>query len=128
MKVIQFKDEAQKRSVSIEEVRCAFERDLDKGLILGIVAPNKTEAIRFEPNEAEALKTELSRGKISLVNLAEELSLTIYQVRLVLQHLLKTNRIAGELTYNTFISKATLKKTWLQKASEQKRNHRLKLR
>jgi hypothetical protein len=128
LKVIQFKDEAQKRSVSIEEVRCAFERDFDKGLILGIVAPNKTEAIRFEPNEVEALKTELSRGRISLVNLAEDVSLTIYQVRLVLQHLLKTNRIAGELTYSTFISNATLKKTWLQKASEQKRNHRLKLR
>ena len=126
MKVTQFKDEAQKRNVSTEAVRCTFEMDLDKGLILGIIAPNKTEAICFERNEIEALIPELSSGKISLANLSEQLNLTIYQVRLVLQHLLKTHRIDGELTYSTFISKVTLKKTLLQKAKEHKRNHRLK--
>jgi hypothetical protein len=126
LKVTQFKDEAQKRNVSTEAVRCTFEMDLDKGLILGIIAPNKTEAICFERNEIEALIPELSSGKISLANLSEQLNLTIYQVRLVLQHLLKTHRIDGELTYSTFISKVTLKKTLLQKAKEHKRNHRLK--
>jgi hypothetical protein len=105
LKVTQFKDEAQKRSASIEAVRCTFERDLDKGLILGIITPNKTEAICFKPNDIEALTDELSSGKISLANLAEQLNLTVYQVRLVLQYMLKTNRINGELTYSTFISK-----------------------
>jgi hypothetical protein len=128
LKVTQFKDEAQKWSVSIETVRCTFERDLDKGLILGIIAPDKSEAICFEPNDVEALTAELSCGRISLANLGEQLNLTIYQVRLVLQHLLKNNRIEGELTYSTFISKATAKKTLLQKAKEHKRIHRLKLR
>ena len=116
MKVAQFKDEAQKRGVSAEVFRCTFESDLDKGLILGIVAPDKTEAICFEPSEIESLICELSSGKISLATLAEQLNLTIYQARLVLQHLLKTNRINGELTYSTFITQATTKRTALEKA------------
>ena len=128
MKVTQFKDEAQKQGVSIEVIKFVFEKDLDSGLISGIITPDNTEAICFELNEVEDLKAELSKGKISLVNLSEELSLTVYQVRLVLKHLLKTNQISGDLTYSTFISNTTLRKTWMQKASEHKRNHRLKLR
>jgi hypothetical protein len=89
LKVTQFKDEAQKRSVSIEAVRCTFENDLDKRLIQGLIAPNKAEAICFEPDEVEGLVCELSSGKISLNNLAEQLNLTVYQVHLVLQYLLK---------------------------------------
>jgi hypothetical protein len=128
LKVTQFKDEAQKCSVSVEAVRTTFEDDLNKGLIQGIIAPNNTEAISFEPSEIEGLVAELSNGKISLVNLAEQLNLTIYQVRTVLQYLIKTNHIEGELTYRTFITKATVKKTALEKAKENKRNHRLKMR
>jgi hypothetical protein len=93
-----------------------------------IIPPDKSEAICFEPQEIEALTTELSNGKISLANISEHLGLTIYQVRLVLKYLLKINQIDGELTYNSFISKSTLKKISLQKAKEHKRIHRLKLR
>ena len=128
LKVAQFKDEAQKRGVSIEAVKCNFENDIDKGLIQGIIAPNKTEAICFEPQEIEGLVCELSSGKISIANLSDQLNLTDYQVRLVLQYLQKTKRIDGELTYNSFINKATLQKMSLQKAKEHKRNHRLKMR
>jgi ABC-type lipopolysaccharide export system ATPase subunit len=128
LKVAQFKDEAQKRNVPIEAVRCTFENDFDKGLILGVIAPNGAEAICFEPNEIEGLICELSSGKISLENLAEQLNLTLYHVRLILQYLIKTKRIDGELTYNTYINKITLQKTSLQKAKEHKRNHRLKMR
>jgi hypothetical protein len=85
-------------------------------------------AICFEPNDIEALIAELSSGRISLANLAEQLNLTAYQVRLVLEHLLKTNVIEGELTYGTFISKVASKKILLEKAKEHKRNHRLNLR
>jgi hypothetical protein len=128
LKVTQFKDEAQKRSVSIEAIREGFEEDFDKGAVLGIIAPNKTEAICFEPAEIEDLVCELSSGKVSLINLAEQLNLTIYQIRLVVQYLLKTNRIDGELTYSSFVTKASVKKTSLQKAVVHKRNHRIKMR
>ena len=128
MKVTQFKDEAQKRSASIETIKDAFENDLDKGLIHGIIAPNNIEAVCFEPNEIEELSTELSSGKISLTNLAEQLNLSVYQVRAVLQYLIKTNHIDGELTYSTFITKAAAKKTALEKAKEHKRSHRLEMR
>jgi hypothetical protein len=128
LKVIDFKDEAKKKNGSIEEVRRNFEKDFDKESILGIIAPNKTEAICFERNDIEALITELSSGKASLANLAEQLNLTVYQVSLVLQYLLKTNQIDGELTYSTFISKVALRKTLLEKAKVRKRNHRLKVR
>ncbi len=126
MKVTQFKDEAQNRGASIEAIKSAFEDDLDKGLINGIIAPNNTEAVCFEPGELEELAAELSSGKISLANLAEQLNLTLYQVRTVLQYLIKTNCLDGELTYSTFITKAAAKKTALEKAKEHKRNHRLK--
>jgi len=128
LKVTPFKDEAQKCGVSIEAVRCTFENNLEKGLIRGVIAPSKNEAICFEPNEIESLVCELHSGKISLANLAEQLNLNVYQVRLVLQYLLKTNRIDGELTYSSFIAKLTVKKMSLQKAKEHKRNHRLKIR
>jgi hypothetical protein len=93
LKVTQFKEEAQKLGVSIETVRRHFEEDLDKGLILGIIAPNKTEVICFERCEIEGLIDELSSGKVSLANLAEQLRLSVYQVHLVAQFLLKTRRI-----------------------------------
>jgi hypothetical protein len=128
LKVTQFKDEAQKRRVSIEAIKSTFENDLDQGLIKGIIAPNDTEAICFEPDEIEELVIELSSGKISLTNLAEQLNLSVYQVRVVLQYLLKTNRIDGELTYSTFITKVAAKKATLEKAKKHKRNHRLKMR
>jgi hypothetical protein len=128
LKVTQFKDEAQNRGASIETIKSTFENGLDKGLIQGIIAPNNTEAISFEPNEIEGLITELSNGKVSLANLAEQLNLSVYQVRTVLQYLIKTNRIDGELTYSAFITKATVKKAALEKAKEHKRNHRLKMR
>ena len=64
----------------------------------------------------------------NLSNLAEQLNLSVYQVRAVLLYLIKTNRIDGELAYSTFITKATVKKTALEKAKEHKRNHRLKMR
>ena len=63
MKVTQFKDEAQKQGVSIKVIKFAFEKDLDSGLISGIITPNNTEAICFKPNEVEDLKAELSKGK-----------------------------------------------------------------
>ena len=72
-----------KRSTYIETIKATFENDLAKGLIHGIIAPNDTEAISFEPNEIEELVTELSNGKISLANLAEQLNLSVYQVRTV---------------------------------------------
>jgi len=128
LKVTQFKDEAQERSVSIETVRDSFEKAIDERKILGIISPNQTEVICFEGCEIEALASELSCGKISLTHLAKQLNLTVYQLRLVIQSMLKTKHLEGELTYNTFISKITLNKMTLEKAKEQKRNHRLKLR
>jgi Trp operon repressor len=127
LKATQFKVEAQKRGVSIEAVRCAFEKDFGKGLICGIITPDRTEALCFELQEIEALIAELSSGKISLANLSEQLNLSIYQISLVVQHLLRTKQIDGELTYNTFTSRASLRKTSLQKAAEHKRNHRMKI-
>jgi hypothetical protein len=128
LKVTQFKDEAKKSGVSVEAVRSAFESDLDRGLIQGIIAPNQIEAICFEIGEIEELVAELSSGKISLSNLAEQLNLSDYQLRTVVQHLQKTNRIDGELTYSAFVTKASSRKTALQKAKEHKRLHRLKMR
>lgn len=95
---------------------------------MGIIASDKTEAVSFEPNDIEALTAELSSGKISLANLAEQVNLTVYQVRLVVQYMLKTNRVDGELTCSAFVSKVASKKELFEKAKEHKRNHRLKLR
>jgi hypothetical protein len=128
LKVTQFKDDAQKRSTSIEAVKATFENDFAKGLLQGIIVPNSTEAICFEPGEIEELAAELSSGKISLANLAEQLNLSVYQVRLVLQYLLKTNRVDGDLTYSAFVAKVTAKKTAFEKAKEHKHIHRLKMR
>jgi hypothetical protein len=110
LKVTQFKEEAQQLGVSVEVVRGRFEEDLDKGLILGIIVPNKTEAICFDSFELEGLAGELSSGRISLANLAEQFHLSVYQVHLVVAFLLKTKRIDGTLTYSTFIDKVTLQK------------------
>ncbi len=123
-----FSDEAQKRSLSVEAARCGFEEDIAKGKTRGIVAPDKALAICFELDEIEDLCSELMSGKICLSNLADQLSLNDYQTQLVIQHLLKTKRIEGDLTYSTFTSKPTLKKTSLQKATEHKHIHRLKMR
>jgi len=114
--------------VSIEAVRGSFEKAIDEREILGIISPIQTEVICFEVYEIEALASELSCGKISLTYLAKLLNLTVYQLRLVIQNMLKTKQIKGELTYSTFISKITLNKTSLEKAKEHKSNHRLKLR
>jgi hypothetical protein len=110
MEVTRFRDEALKRGFSIEDVKCTFESDFEKEKTFGTILSNKTETICFKPQEIESLISELSSGKLSLKYLSAELNLTIYQTRLGLEFLLKTNKIEGELTITTFISKKTLKK------------------
>jgi hypothetical protein len=127
LKVIQFKDEAERLDISIEAVRFDFEKALVEGKALGVISPKKTEFISFKPAEIEELAHELFEGRISLDNLAGELSLSVYQVSCVLQYLLKTNRINESLTYSYFISNATLKKAALEVSKERKRNHRRKM-
>ncbi len=127
MKIIDLDAEAKRRCMTIEQVDKLYEADLKDGKILGIMNPKKTQLISYESNELEALTAELAAGKISLSNLAEYLRLDVYQVRLIVQHLLKIGRLNGELTYNTFVSRGTSRKETLQKAVAQKREHRLSL-
>ncbi len=127
MKVIRLRDEAEKLALSTGIVRHHFEDELIKGRILGIISPDSSEVICFDKDEIENLISELLGGKVSLAYLAQQIGLTDYQVYLVLQNLLKSNRIDGELTYNTFVSNTTTKKLLLQKAKTQKRNHRHKM-
>ncbi len=128
LKVTQFKEEAQRLTVPIDKVRHRIEEELAKGRILGIISPDKSEVIYFEKNEIEALTLELASGKISLTNLSQQLNLTDYHLHLVLEYLLKTGRINGELTYNTFVTKTAIKKLLLQKAKVRKHNHRREMR
>ena len=127
MRVICLKDEAEKLGVHIEEVMSSFETAVKEGKIQGLFVPTRTEFICFEAEEIEAFVNELSSGKVSLANLADDCSLSLYHTRLIIQHLVKIKRVKGDLTYNSFISKITLKKTLLKKASEQKREHKRKL-
>jgi hypothetical protein len=123
LKVIQLKDEADKFHVSVEEVRLAIEKALSEGKTFGVIVPAKSEVVYFEAEELDALVSELASGRISLDNLGAELGLSVSLVRLVLEYLLKTNKISGVLTYSdTFISDVTLKKEQLAKAKAQKRN------
>jgi hypothetical protein len=127
LKVTQFKKEAQKQAIPIEPIRQAFEEALAQKNLFGVISPDKTEAICFGQDEIDALVSELSNGKIELTYLAQQLNLTDYQLYLVLQYLLKTNRIDGELTYSTFVSKDAARKVLYQKAVAHKRLHRLKM-
>jgi hypothetical protein len=108
-------------------VRGTIERALGDGKLFGVIAPANEEVVCFEPAEVEVLATELSSGRVSLESLATELNLSVPYVRLVLQYLLKTNKISGVLTYSdTFISNLALKKEAFAKAQAQKRNCRRK--
>jgi len=102
LKVIQFKEEAVRLNVTIEEVSGIIEKALGEGKIFGVVVPKKAEFIRFELDEVEALASELDFGKVSLDSLAAELKITVVQVRSVLQYLLNMNKISGILTYSVW--------------------------
>jgi hypothetical protein len=127
LKVIQFKEQAEKLHISVEAARGAIEKAFDGKKILGIITPDKTEAICFEPEEVQTLVKELSTGRVSLNNLALELELNVPQVRLFLQHLINTNQVSGILTYSDyFISNKNLKNARLKVTRARKHNHRLK--
>jgi hypothetical protein len=89
-----------------------------------ITSPDKSEAIFFEPQELKDLTSELSSGRIALDYLAEHLKLSCHQLHYVVEYLLKTGRVNGELTYNTFTSSGTSKLLHLEKAAAHKREHR----
>jgi hypothetical protein len=123
-----FKDLAQKLACSKEEALATFKKEVKLGKTFCVMSPDASEAICFDPQEIQDLIAELSSGKISLANLTEQLNLSSYQIHLVIEYLLKTGQIAGELTYNTFTSNSASKLWLLQKTSKQKREHRRKMR
>jgi hypothetical protein len=127
LKVIQFEDEAKRNCTSIELVKADFEKAIANQKIHGLITPTKKAAICFEPEEIDSLAAELSSGRISLTNIASGLGLTVDQIRLVVQYLLKAKRVEGELTFNWFISNAASKKDMLHIAQLRKLNHRHKL-
>ena len=117
--------EATKRGIPVEQTLFQLERELSNGETLGIITPSKTELITYQSEELEDLVIEISSGKVSLTNLAEQLHLSIYQVHAIAENLLKTGRITGELTYISFTSNRWAKKVKLQRAVAHKRQHRL---
>lgn len=127
LKVIQFEDQAKRCSTSVELVKADFEKAIADKKIHGLITPTKKAAICFEPAEIDLLAAELSSGRISLTNIASGLGLTVDQVRLVIQYLLKNKRVEGELTFNWFISNAASKKALLHTAQLRKLNHRRQL-
>lgn len=127
LKVIVFKDLAQKQACSEEEIATAFQKEISIEKTFCVMSADGSEAICFGPSEIQDLITELSSGKVSLANLAEQLNLTIYQIHFIIKYLQKTDQISGELTYNTFTSNGASKLLLLQKASRHKRKHRLKM-
>jgi hypothetical protein len=110
LRVIDLKDSAQKQATP-ENAIC-------------FLSPDKSEAVFFEPQELEDLIAELSSGRIALDYLAEHLKLSCHQLHYVVEYLLKTGRVNGELTYSTFTSSGTSKLLHLQKAAAHKREHR----
>ena len=125
MRVTEFDVDAKRLGVTIEQIKESFEVELSNGKILGVIVPTKTQLLSYTPDELETLIAEIRRGKISLSYLAEQLNLNPYQVYVILKHLLKTGKLNGELTYNTFTSEDASKKAMLQKAKAHKREHRL---
>jgi hypothetical protein len=93
-----------------------------------ILSPDKAEAVCFEPQELEDLTAELSSGRIALDYLAEHLKLSLHQLHYIVEHLQKTGRVNGELTYSTFTSSGASKLLNLEKMKVQKRIHRQKMR
>lgn len=89
-----------------------------------ISSPDKSEAICFKPQELEDLIAELSSGRINLDYLAGHLKLTSHQLHYVIEYLLKTGRVNGELTYSTFTSSGASRLLHLEKAAAHKREHR----
>ncbi len=128
MRVIEFKAEAEKLGIPIIQVAESFERGISSGEILGVITANKTELISYESIELENLITEISSGKSSLANIAEQLNLSVYQVHAIAEHLIRIGRINGELTYISFNSNRWAKKEKLQKAVAHKRAHRLSMK
>ncbi len=94
----------------------------DQGKIAG-----DWQAVCFESQELEDLIAELLSGRINLDYLAEHLKLTSHQLHYVIEHLLKTGKLSGELTYSTFTSRSTSKLLHLEKMKAQKREHRRKM-
>ncbi len=128
LKVIEFRAEAEKLGKPIIQVVDLFERGISSGEILGVITANKTELISYEPIELENLITEISSGKTSLANIAEQLNLTVNHVHAIVEHLIKIGKINGELTYISFNSNRWVKKEKLQKAVAHKRAHRLSMK
>ncbi len=117
LKVIQFEDEAKRCSTSVELVKADFEKAIAEGKIHGLITPTKKAAICFEPAEIDLLAAELSGGRISLTNIASGLGLSVDQVRLVVQYLLKAKRVEGELTFNWFYFRCGFKERYASHCS-----------
>ncbi len=128
LRVIAFKELAEKQACSKEESAANFEKDVCIRKAFGVVSPDRSEAICFDPQEIQDLIAELDSGKVSLAYLAEELNLTSSQTHYVVAHLQKTGQIDGELTYSTFTTSSASRLSKLQKAKTHKQEHRQKMR
>jgi hypothetical protein len=110
MNVTKFSDDAVRLNVSIEVVRSTYEKSLREGKIQGIIVPNGDEFIRFTIDEIDILTSKLGSDRISLNDLATDLKLTINQVRIVFNFLVKEKKVNGALTYDdTFIPNGLLR-------------------
>ncbi len=110
LKVIDLKIEAQKNNIPIEHYLTLIKKHQNSEEIPGIITADKTQLISYQEPELEDFIVEISSGKVSLANLAEQFNLNVYQVHAVAEHLLKTGRINGELTYLSFNSSRWAKK------------------
>lgn len=119
MNVVKFSDDAERLNVSIEAVRTTYEKALSEGKINGIIVPKKAEIIRFKLAEIDALAFKLDAGSVSLDILAAELNLMTCQIQLILDYLLKNNKISGVMTNdNKFISNKTLREEVIKLAQK----------
>jgi hypothetical protein len=119
MNLIKFSDDAERLNISIEVVRTTYENALSIGKIHGVIIPKKDEIIRFKLAEIDALAIKLGAGSVSLDILASELNLMPYQVRLILDYLLKNNKISGVLSNdNKFISNKTVREAVIKIAQK----------
>jgi hypothetical protein len=100
-------------------VRNSCEKAISSGRINGIINLEKGEIIRFKLDEIDALVSMLASGRIFLNTLATDLKLTADQVRLVLDYLLKENKIKGVLAKdNIFIPIGTLREEVIETAQK----------
>jgi DNA-binding Lrp family transcriptional regulator len=110
MKRVKFSEESKRLNVSIEAIVDATEKLLCEGKVDAIIDKKNEEFIYYKPEEMENLTRLLKSKRVLIKEIADELNLRTDQVHLIIDKLLKENKIKGIFTYDDeFISDTVMR-------------------